>query len=333
MKIGKVTENPFKRSILKQIKTKRKEVLCGAGLGGDCAIFSLDHANFEGKDDRFVVVSATQAGQLPIASVVQKCKNTLAARGAEGLGVSLQILLPQDAAEEELKAILEEAEAFCAIEKMEIVQAQAQVLPIVTAPYVTVTAFGTAHAKEDYHTLKSAGPDEDIVISKWIGLEGTAILAQQNRDAILQRYPGWLVEEAASFSKYLDTSQEAAVAMKSGVCAIHNLSEGGIFAALWELGEGAGVGLTIDLKKLPIRQETVEICNYLNINPYELLSGGGLLMTTKDGPGLVTAFEEAGIPAVIVGKTTDKNERLIKNEDEIRFLDRPHSDSIYGDVE
>ena len=52
-------------------------------------------------------------------------------------------------------------------------------------------------------------------------------------------------------------------------------------------------------------------------------------MTTKDGAALVSALEEAGIPAVIVGRTTGGNDRIIRNEDEVRYLDRPHVDGIY----
>ena len=33
VKIGKVSENILKRSVFSQIKTKRKEVLVGAGVG------------------------------------------------------------------------------------------------------------------------------------------------------------------------------------------------------------------------------------------------------------------------------------------------------------
>ena len=50
--------------------------------------------------------------------------------------------------------------------------------------------------------------------------------------------------------------------MKSGVRAMHDVTTGGIFGALWELAEASGVGLEIELKKIPIRQETVEICEF-----------------------------------------------------------------------
>ena len=59
---------------------------------------------------------------------------------------------------------------------------------------------------------------------------------------------------------YISVQSEAAVAVTSGVSAMHDVTEGGIFGALWEMAEASGVGLEIDLKKIPIRQETVEVC-------------------------------------------------------------------------
>lgn len=338
MKIGKVTENIFKRSVLQQIKTKRCEMVNGAGPGEDCAIFSLNSLFSDSKNDGHVMISCLKGGSLPVAAVLQKCENTLAARGSQPVAVALNILLPSHAEEELLKEIMMEAELFCGACNIQIAQADSQVTEAVKEAYVTASMYGAAAvpgmqiSAAAFHTAKGARPGQDIVMSKWIGLEGTAILADRRRESILERYPAWLAEEAAGFEKYLSTVPEAAVAMKSGVCAMQNLSEGGVFAALWELAEGAGVGLTIELKKLPIRQETVEICNLCNINPYELLSGGSLLMTTSDGPGLVTALETEGIPAVIVGKITDSNDRLILNDEEVRYLDRPHADSIYENL-
>ena len=159
--------------------------------------------------------------------------------------------------------------------------------------------------------------------------EGTAILAKRNKEKLLARYPAYFIEEAAGFDRYLSVVPEAAAAVKSGVNAMHDASEGGIFGALRELAEKAGVGLTIDLKKLPLRQETVEVCECCQVNPYELASGGCLIMTAKDGQSLVKALEAEGIPAAVVGRTTDSNDRIILNEDEIRFLDRAGQDAVY----
>ena len=56
--------------------------------------------------------------------------------------------------------------------------------------------------------------------------------------------------------------------------AMHDVTEGGIYGALWELAEASGVGLEIDLKAIPIRQETVEVCEQFHLNPYQLISSG-----------------------------------------------------------
>lgn len=188
----------------------------------------------------------------------------------------------------------------------------------------------TAQGQRAADGTGKAAPGQDVVLSKWIGLEGTAILARRNREKLLARYPSHLVEEAAGFDRYLSVVTEAAAAVKSGVCAMHDVSEGGIFGALRELAEKAGVGLTIDVKKLPLRQETVEVCECCRANPYELLSGGCLLMTAEDGPGLAAALKAEGIPATVVGKVTAGRERILVNGGEVRYLDRAGQDAVYG---
>ncbi|MCM1123630.1 MAG: hydrogenase maturation factor, partial [Eubacterium sp.] len=75
--------------------------------------------------------------------------------------------------------------------------------------------------------------------------------------------------------------------------------------------------------------ETIEICEFYELNPYELLSGGCLIMVSDDGEGLVTALKREDISAVIIGRTTDSHDRVIYNEDEKRYLDRPKTDQIY----
>ena len=109
---------------------------------------------------------------------------------------------------------------------------------------------------------------------------------------------------------------------------LHDVSMGGIFASLWEIAERAGCGLDIDLKKIPIRQETIEITNYLGVNPYQLISGGALLFIAPDGERAVKKLEEAGINAAVIGITTTGNDRIIRNDDEIRYLDKPQADEI-----
>lgn len=332
MKIGKVPENVLKRSVLRQIKTKREEVASGAGMGKDCAIFAFPES------ETGALASCVQEGVLAVAGgnpvpeacmtiseLIQKCANNLAVGGGGLMAVMLTLFFPENTQETDIRAVMAEAENKCQELDVEIAGGQTRITAVAAAPIAVVTGYGAAPRKEHC----TAAPGQDIVVSKWIGLQGTAIAAKRYRERLLERYPAYFVEEAAGFDRYLSVLPEAAAALGAGACAMHDASEGGIFGALWEMVEDAGVGMKVDMRKLPLRQETVEVCECLDLNPYELLSGGCLLMTAPDGAALLEALEKAGVPGAIVGKVTEGNDRILICGDEIRYMERPKQDSIW----
>lgn len=324
MKVGKISEKVLKRSVLKPIKYKRNEIINGAGIGEDCAIF-------ESSGDAVLVSCVNEIEIMESGSIlrgIQKCANNIAASGAEPFALMLTLILPEEIEEPMIRKYMEEAENICAELKMQIAGGHTTISKAVSLSVMSVTAFGKG-TRSHVRATRGAQPGQDIVVSKWIGLEGTALLARMYAKELKTRYPSWLIKEAESFDRYLSIIPEAATAIKSGVCVMHDASEGGIFAACWELAESTGVGLSIDLKKLPIRQETVEICEFCGRNPYELLSGGCLVMTADDGTRLAEALLAEGIPAAVVGTITDNRDKIVINDDEIRYLNRPDSDEIY----
>lgn len=110
---------------------------------------------------------------------------------------------------------------------------------------------------------------------------------------------------------------------------MHFVEDGGVFAALWRISEDYKTGLTIHLKRIPVKQETIEICEIYDVNPYQLLSGGCVLYTADNGNNLVDFFESQGMKAVVIGSITDSNDRIILNGEGIRYINRPEPDEIY----
>lgn len=329
MKAGKLPENVLKRSVLRQIKTKREEVLDGAGVGADCAIFSpIEESAMAACMQEAIVLPQKEAVEscgdvsVTMAALIQKCANNLAAGGAKPVALMITLMLPEETEESLVKRLMMEAAEKCTELDMEIAGGQTRVTSAVNAVVAVITGYGILSG-EAFPMVRAAAPGQDVLVSKWIGLQGTALAVKQNRTKLLDRYPAYLVEKAGDFGRYLSILPEAEIAVKTGVCAMHDASEGGILGALWELAEGAGVGLTIDMRKLPLRQETVEVCECCGLNPYELASGGCLIMTTQDGPKLLAALEAKKIPAVIIGRVTEGNDRILINGDEIRYMDRP----------
>ena len=109
---------------------------------------------------------------------------------------------------------------------------------------------------------------------------------------------------------------------------MQQITSGGILAALWEMAESSNVGMEVDLKKMTIKQETVEVCEFCHLNPYQLTSTGSVLIFTERGEELVSKYEEEGICATVLGKTTVDHARVILGGEEKRFLDRPAADEL-----
>ncbi len=345
MRIGKISESILKRSVLKFIKNNRAEVIKGAEAGADCAFLSWEYDLSQTADTcKGAVVLSTQTVTLPVKNAaylaVMAAANNLAAEGAEAAAVTMALTLPENAEEELLQETVKQAQRCCDELHLQIAGGHTEVSPAVNSPVVTATVAGKADFSNTpagtRNIVRRQGKDSsrditamDIVMSKWIGMEGTMILAAERKEELKGRYPVRLIEQAGSFEKYLSVAAEAVAALKSGVYAMHDIRNGGIFGALWELSRKIGVGLTVNLKSIPIKQETVEICEFFDLNPYELLSGGSLLMVTEDGQELAEKLKEIGISAAVIGRTNKGNDKTVTNQDEVRYLTMPAPDEIF----
>lgn len=174
----------------------------------------------------------------------------------------------------------------------------------------------------------SLKPGDELVVTKWIGLEGSARLACEKGDHLRKHLPESMVDRAEHFYEMIGTDVEEGIAESVGATAVMEAGEGGIFGALWDIGAASDVGFEVDLNSIPIRQETIEICEVFDINPYLLKSGGMLLLGTRTGVLLKDRLESAGIHATVIGYVTDKADRVVKNGDSRRFLEPRHPDEL-----
>lgn len=324
MKIGKLPEQVLVRSVLRQTGHRRDEVLTGPGVGRDCAAVALEGEEVLVLSTDPVTGTARDIGSHGIYITA----NDLAASGAEPVGVLLTALLPEDIREEQIREIVQDAETACRRLNMEILGGHTEITRAVAQPLLSVTGVGKA-ARERLLTDGRVCSGQDIVVTKWIGLEATAILAKEKEEVLLSRFSADFVRAAQSYDRFISVVEEARVAGAFGVSAMHDITEGGIFGALWEMAEGSGTGLEVDLKAIPIRQETVEICEYFGLNPYQIMSSGSMLIAAEDGPGLVRELAGAHIHGTVIGRATDGPGRILKNGEDVRYLDRPQPDELY----
>lgn len=328
MKKGKISQSVLKRSVLKFVQQNHTEILKGAGPGEDCT-FLMKKNQPMGVSTQTVALPAWDAASCVVIAAV----NNLAAAGVLARSITLALTLPEKCEEQELQRMMKQIADTCKELGLEIAGGHTEVSNYVNTPVITVTALGYPFTEggDILPADRKAGDKMglDIVMTKWIGMEGTFLLAREKEKELLTRYPLSMLRTAQKFDRCLSVIPEAEIATKLGVFTMHDVRNGGVFGGLYELAKRMNVGVSVDLKQIPVKQETIEICEFFDLNPYELLAGGSLLLATQDGAALTEALHQEGIAASVIGKTTDDNNKVVRNGEETRFLEPAGMDELF----
>ena len=121
---------------------------------------------------------------------------------------------------------------------------------------------------EAYGEMKA---EQDLLAVGYTALLGTSMAAKSGEAALLNRFSARYVRECQNLYEKWNPSplleafaahKERKVLTRLGASAWYPAGGGGVMAALWHFFDGFGFGFEMDLRKLPIRQETVEVCVY-----------------------------------------------------------------------
>lgn len=321
MKLGKVSQTVMRRSMLKPLQFHREETLFAPTAEEMC------YGITQRQGQQQVLSSITLAGDekdlglFALAHVV----NDLASRMAETVGVQLQLTLPPYAYESRLKAMMEQTERAGSTHGVQILGAKAEVCSGVSTTIWTMNGVGV-QKKGALKRSSMAKAEQDLVLAGYIGLEGTLRILRKKEEALRQRFIPAFLRETKELEEKLFIDKALLAVGAEGISAIHPLGSGGILAGLWELAESADIGLLAELKKMNIRQETVEICEFSHVNPYQLTSTGCALLVAEDGEAVCEKLENLGVPSAVIGRTTCEKKRILTGGEEVRFLDRPAPD-------
>lgn len=163
----------------------------------------------------------------------------------------------------------------------------------------------------------------DIIILGTISEDTALNLIDTKKDVLLKTLSNRFISDCRN--KFIENNDimegnaEKAVAI---ICpdAVVKVSEYGVFGALWDFASERKTGIEVDLNSIPILQETVEICEVFDINPYVSSSNNVYILSVKSGFDAVNICKSYGIYATLVGKETAGNDRVIINGEEKRFL-------------
>ena len=265
-----------------------------------------------------ITYPVSQIGELAVYAAV----NALSAEKIMPESFRPVILLPPGTEESALREVMDQICRVCAEEKLVIEGGHTEVTGAVTRPVVIGTCTGTEMKQE----ISDRGADQ-IILTKWAGMEGSCILAYDRED-LREVFPETILMRMRGLDRYLSVREEAEICAENGAQHLVDLSEGGIFAAPCRRAVKARRGFVIDLMDIPVLQAPIEFANHYDIEPYRLRSGGSLLAVTGDADALIGKLWSSGIPAARIGELREDRDKILRNEDEIRYLDLPQPDEL-----
>ena len=157
-------------------------------------------------------------------------------------------------------------------------------------------------------------PGDEILLTKGIAIEGTALIAREKKGLEKTFGANWLRKSRAFLKNPgISVVREARIAMRSGgVQAMHDPTEGGLATGLRELAQAADVGLLVEKEKIPVFPETEILCRELALDPLGLIASGALLIAAppREAGSIKNALRREGLAVEAIGKAWEKEKGI-----------------------
>ena len=195
---------------------------------------------------------------------------------------------------------------------------------------IEITAFGNVDEACIKQLSEKPKKGDKVVILGDAGEYGAAMITDKKREEMTSRFSDSYMEQiVAGYNRDKDIMNTICIAelakelVQAGAIYIHDVTFGGIYRTLLETSEYSGLGIQVRHEDIPIKQSTIEVCEFWNLNPYKLLGIGGIVAVFRGEEGEIiekinnlklTESGKSDISIRVAGELTGSKERLILSE-------------------
>ena len=329
LKIGKLDSDVLQRIVIDKIRYRRPEVKTRAGIGEDCAV--IDYGEYEcvvSTDP--ITADVKNIGRLAIHI---SC-NDVASNGIEPLGITLAVMLPVGTTESDVQTIMTQAGTAAEEAGVEIIGGHTEVTPAVNQPVIVSTAFGRGIAGESA-SARNMRPGDMILMTKSAGLEGTGIIATEKAEELTGVLTPQELRRAQGMIRDVSVVKDGVTAGRIGTSGMHDVTEGGILGAVWEMCHISGLGAEVELEAIHVDPVTEKIAAHYGIDPLRLISSGCMLIVAPPSKAykIVTEYHkiDVNIKSAIIGKICGAEHGItqIDPQGQESEIAPPYADELY----
>ncbi len=299
----------FLEKILGKIEIADRRVVVGPGIGEDAAAIDMGDRYLIVKSDPITFVS-DRIGWY----VVNINANDIAAMGGTPRWFLVTILLPEKrTTTADIERIMKDLRSSCADLGVSLVGGHSEITHGLEHPILSGTMLGEA-GKDELVKNGDIREGDLLFMTKAIAIEATSIMALAKREEVIGVFGESFYRRCARFledpgiSVVRDATRARASARVSGM---HDPTEGGILSGAYEMARGSGVGLRLELGRVPVYEETSRLCAHFGISPFSSIASGSLLIAApaSEREALESAFA-ANHPLTLIGEFAGKGDRV-----------------------
>jgi len=326
LKTGKLDSDLLKSLVFNKITYRSDDVKVRPGIGEDCAVVDFGQYECIMSTDP-ITAAVNDIGRL---SIHITC-NDIASNGIQPLGIMLAVMLPEGTTEEDVAHIMGQAAETAGQLNVEIIGGHTEVTPAVKQPVIVSTAIGKAVSGQS-QSGDNMEEGDFIMITKAVGLEGSGIIACDYAGQLKEIMTEEEIAEATSFLDLVSVVPEGVEAGKVGTHGMHDITEGGVLGAAWEMCQIAGKGAEIWFDEIPVKPVTDKICRHFDINPLRLISSGSMVIIVPSDKKdeMEAAMRNADVECSIIGVIKAKEFGVMMKKDGVlEEVEPPYADELY----
>lgn len=344
LETGKLDSDMLRQIVFGKITYRNDDVKVRPGIGEDCALIDFGDYDCVMSTDP-ISSTVSDIGRLAIHITC----NDIASNGIQPLGIMLACMLPEGTTDADVEEIMQQAGTTAAEVGVEIIGGHTEITPAVRQPVIVSTAIGKAPAgtSQDGNDMK---PGDFIMMTKAVGLEGTGIIACDHEEQLRaacgpdgeRLVSDEEIAKAKSFLDLVSVVPEGVAAGKVGTHGMHDITEGGILGAVWEMCQISRTGAEVWEDAIPMHPETETICRLFDVDPLRLISSGSMIIIVpkEKRAEMEEAMKAAGVDASVIGIIKEEADGICMARHTLTCgsgcmgrikvkIDPPYADEIY----
>jgi hydrogenase maturation factor/beta-phosphoglucomutase-like phosphatase (HAD superfamily) len=302
--------NRLLRDFLNQFIFDDPTVLINPGVGEDIAAVDVESNEVLVLKSDPITFATDSIGQYAVLVNA----NDIATSGAIPRWFLTTLFFPNGTTASQIRFVFNELKSFCRRWGITLCGGHTEITDAVTRPIIAGMMAGTV-SKQALIDKRNMAKGDRVFLTKGVAVEGTAIIAREFAQRL--KKTGMAQKEIDRCRRFLDDisviAEAKIAAATKGTSAMHDVTEGGLAAALEELSFAGNHKIKVFTDKIHVFPETKKICDLFNINPLGLIGSGSLLICcrSQNCDKLVEGIRAAGIEIVCIGEVMDGGQGIV----------------------